>query len=110
MPNQECSYGGYCGVEVGPNMVCQDGYWRYAYNTVSCLIPQCGVPEVDASDGGVDDGPGKDADGSSCGLPGGYCPSACIAMGGTCVTDVGVCPLVLNTQFDCGGSGLCCLQ
>ena len=77
VPNEECSYGGYCGVEVGPNMLCQDGYWRLVGNTGSCLIPQCGVPERDASDGGgADVGPDAPAppeyhrvDDSQCAAP-----------------------------------------
>src|SRR5260370_24769567 len=52
VPNQECSYGGYCGVEVGPTMLCQNGYWREAGQIGACLIPQGGVPEVDASGDG----------------------------------------------------------
>jgi hypothetical protein len=35
-------------------MLCQDGYWRQSGNTGSCLLPQCGAPEADASDGDVD--------------------------------------------------------
>ena len=56
MPNQLCEYGSYCGVEVGPPMVCRDGYWQATGLGGSCIIPQCGVPDVDASDGGSDDG------------------------------------------------------
>jgi hypothetical protein len=79
VPNQECSYGGYCGVEVGPTMLCQEGYWRQAGQIGSCNIPQCGVPEVDASDGAPNDGGGDEAqpDGSlpACSWPAPVQPS-----------------------------------
>jgi hypothetical protein len=83
--NQECSYGGYCGVEIGPNMVCQDGYWRATGLAGSCSIPQCSVPETQAVDGGTGDGEADAEGGLDCGWiddageHSGPCP-----QGGTC--------------------------
>jgi hypothetical protein len=45
MPNQSCSYGGFCRLSVGPDMICDGGYWKEGFGlTGSCLIPQCGQP------------------------------------------------------------------
>jgi hypothetical protein len=44
MPNQMCSYGGFCGISVGPSVVCENGYWRQGGITGSCLLPKCGAP------------------------------------------------------------------
>ena len=82
VPSEECSYGGYCGVEVGPTMLCQDGYWRQAGQIGACIIPQCGVP------------------------------GGCGAVGGECLSESTVCAGQVATQYSCGESaaGLsCCL-
>jgi hypothetical protein len=45
MPSQQCSYGGFCRLSVGPTMICEDGYWRQGGGlTGSCIILACGVP------------------------------------------------------------------
>jgi len=43
MTNKQCSYGGFCGVSVGPSMMCEDGYWRRGGPTGSCLLRTCGA-------------------------------------------------------------------
>ncbi len=64
MPNQYCSYGGNCGSQIEPDMVCQDGYWQRTSENEACL-PQCVVPELDASGSGSDDGAAGSAVGAA---------------------------------------------
>jgi hypothetical protein len=106
VPNQECSYDGYCGVEIGPNMVCQDGYWQATGLAGSCIIPQCSVPETHAVDSGAGDADADAEGGHDCGWTddagehsgpcsqGGTCCHGGAIGTFSCYTRTGSCPAV----------------
>ncbi len=75
VPNQYCSYGGHCGAGIDPDMVCQFGYWQQASDNGVCL-PQCSVPEMDASDGVVAD--------ASCDVGGPSTVTSCPSLAPVC--------------------------
>jgi hypothetical protein len=44
-PDQFCYYSGFCGIGVGSNYKCTDGYWRSQFGPVgSCALRMCGAP------------------------------------------------------------------
>jgi hypothetical protein len=96
LPNQYCTYGGYCGVEVGPDMLCQNGYWRQAGQNGSCTIRQCGSAGAMACGGptGATCGPSE-----WCSFPDGSCGAG---------NEQGQCRLFVSIDNpQCGTSPVC---
>jgi hypothetical protein len=61
MPNQFCTYGGFCLISLGDDLECMGGVWQKMISPAgSCAYRMCPVTDAGAehpSDGGVDHPP-----------------------------------------------------